>query len=819
MNFYSRSQVQRITKPVKKLHNNNSGSSIVTVLIVMALILVLITITLSASLMNYYMKVNAEESRDNFYDAEAALEEIRMGLAATASEKFSECYLDVMQNYSNYDAEKRNEIFRNKYNQEMAKTLRMSSTSPYWLKGVKGDKNTSSTGLYKLLRNTFNNTVITTPDGTGGSAALNLLSFTDDGVVIKNLQVRYTDEDMYVSEIKTDLLLAIPDVNFVLAGEIPDLVNYTIVASDKFTMSGLELDVTGSAYLGKDQSTVGGAMVFTTPDDLKAQDSMSDVIFGGDTKFSNAVTLDDVCFYGGNVNVAGGGSINGINNSEYVISNDLVVGGKTAGSSSVALAGKYFGTGSGISAEDSSAIIVNNTNSKLDLSGLDTMLIGGVSYIDIRKKSVTPGSDSADESNKTGVMMGESISIKPDQRAYLAPADCVAPAYRNGGVNPMTNTQYQRLILEIAQKDYINTTNGITEAYNNTSAEEKTLAKAFLVDYTVKTKLDPTKTLSDMGVVGVREATYQSTGMKYLFLVFDSTESAEKYFQKYYDNNAANAARLEKNLGIYTNDTLKLPSLLTSDTNQKLRDAATNELNFFFRGSLVTTEKILEKNYLNTGFLTAAAGGDAVADMDAVELNLLNKGNENKGLNAKLSKDYYSISSDELSKDVFSNLTIDDMKTYGLTLDTALWFSSLNGEVAYVRNGNIDSVKNICNAAKNQAKDAEGNLHNDATVNVIICDGNVVLDCDFTGLIFASGEVSYTTAAKHTSVADATKVIAALSGERSDKKNDKGDALRAADFLKNSDFYTVGGSGTSADEDTDSFGIDKLVKYANWTKL
>lgn len=808
--FSSHLQERKITNPVKNFHKNNSGSSLVSVMIALALVLVLVTITLSASLTNFYMKVNAEESRDNFYDAEAALEEIRMGLAATASEKFSECYLDIMQNYSNYDAEKKTEIFNNKYSQEIANELRMSASSPFWRKGVKGDKNVSSTGLYRLLRNTFDNTVITTPYDESNNTGINFLSFTDDGIVLKNVQVRYTDEDMYVSEIKTDILLATPDVNFVLAGEIPDLVNYTIVASEKFDMSGQELDIDGSAYLGKDKSTVSGTMVFTTPDELKDNSSMANVIIGGNSKLSGAVTFDDVCFYGGNVNVASGGSIDGKNNSEYVLSNDLVVGGNSAASSSVKLSGKYFGTGSGISAEESSAIIINNTNSKLDLSGLDTMLIGGVSYVNIKSNS--------------GVMMGESISIKPDQRAYLVPADCVAPAYLNGSVNPMTSNQYMKLILEIAKKTYVNTSTGISEAYKALTPEEESLAKSLIVDYTRKTKIDSTKSLADMGVIGVKEATYQfpgenSVGMKYFFMVFDSAENAELYFQKYYDNNNANASRLEKNLGIYSSDTLKLPSLLVSDTNQKLRDAATNELNFFFRGSLVTTDKILTKNYLNTGYLTTAASVDSAVDNDAVELNLLNRGNENKGLNAKLSKDYYSITSDELSKDVFSNLTIDNMKTNGLVLDVPLWFSSLNGEVAYVRHGDISSVKNVCDSAKTQAKDIEGNTHSDAKVNVIICDGDVYLDCDFTGLILASGKVTYDLVAKHTCTADATKVIAALSAERSDKKNNKGKALRAADFLKNADFYAVGGSGSADEDEADPFGIDRLVKYANWTKL
>ena len=63
-----------------KKSRDNRGMSLVMVIGTVALVSILVVIVLSLSLMNIQMKSVYKKSADNFYDAEAAMDEIRTGL-------------------------------------------------------------------------------------------------------------------------------------------------------------------------------------------------------------------------------------------------------------------------------------------------------------------------------------------------------------------------------------------------------------------------------------------------------------------------------------------------------------------------------------------------------------------------------------------------------------------------------------------------------------------------------------------------------------------------------------------------------------------
>ena len=66
----------------------------------------------------------------------------------------------------------------------------------------------------------------------------------------------------------------------------------------------------------------------------------------------------------------------------------------------------------------SSSIVINGKSTTLDLSGVRKLMLAGRSYIgtsDVRPVSGT--------SNSNDVMMGESITVKGTQLAYLLPPD------------------------------------------------------------------------------------------------------------------------------------------------------------------------------------------------------------------------------------------------------------------------------------------------------------------------------------------------------------------------------------------------------------
>ena len=74
---------------MKKLKKDNRGVSLVMVIAAIALVTVLVTVALTMGLWNYQMKATNRISKNNFYDAERVLDEIRLGLQSDVSDAMS----------------------------------------------------------------------------------------------------------------------------------------------------------------------------------------------------------------------------------------------------------------------------------------------------------------------------------------------------------------------------------------------------------------------------------------------------------------------------------------------------------------------------------------------------------------------------------------------------------------------------------------------------------------------------------------------------------------------------------------------------------
>ena len=76
----------------RRLQKNNDGASLVNVLLIASITVILASGILVVVLYNYYMKNQNIKSQQNFYDAETAMEEIRMGLTVDVSKAASIAY-------------------------------------------------------------------------------------------------------------------------------------------------------------------------------------------------------------------------------------------------------------------------------------------------------------------------------------------------------------------------------------------------------------------------------------------------------------------------------------------------------------------------------------------------------------------------------------------------------------------------------------------------------------------------------------------------------------------------------------------------------
>ncbi len=117
------------------------------------------------------------------------------------------------------------------------------------------------------------------------------------------------------------------------------------------------------------------------------------------------------------------------------LSDDLTI--ESGNSSKVTVPGEYYGYGSPTSARRSlnqylyndandrwsdtalsSAIVINGKNTTLDLSGVRKMMLAGRSYIGTSNVNSIGG-----KNNDNDIMMGESITVKGTQLAYLLPPE------------------------------------------------------------------------------------------------------------------------------------------------------------------------------------------------------------------------------------------------------------------------------------------------------------------------------------------------------------------------------------------------------------
>ena len=84
-----------------KLHKqtDDKGSAMVVVIIAMAFIGILASVLMYMSLLNYQMKANNLQAKDNFYSAETVLDEIRVHMEEQVSTSLGNAYTQILVNY------------------------------------------------------------------------------------------------------------------------------------------------------------------------------------------------------------------------------------------------------------------------------------------------------------------------------------------------------------------------------------------------------------------------------------------------------------------------------------------------------------------------------------------------------------------------------------------------------------------------------------------------------------------------------------------------------------------------------------------------
>lgn len=363
------------------------------------------------------MKAMNYKAQANFYQTEEILEKIKMGLEEETAEALKYAYEEVMKVYIVDTEAKKIENFNEEFLNKLESILMGVTPGTYTDVPVK--------------RYASGPNVIITTDGP--------LVRTDEAIILKDIKVTYEDAEKFITTIRTDIVIGIPNVGFKIVPNFPPtFASYCLLADKQLkipdTIKGVK--VKGDVYAGNEGILLEGtsemnmesAFNIVTRGNISVENSTSNSnediglrIMGGPTIWANNIeTLK------GSLPNSGVAKID-IDGNCY-IKDDLML---NAVNSNVTLRGDYYGYsyGSDSSAESSSAVIINGRDSTLDMEYVQKLTIAGRAYIDTN--------------NQGDIQTGESLAIRNNQYAYLVPDE-----YMWCGTNPVPWLEYSSFLEE-----------------------------------------------------------------------------------------------------------------------------------------------------------------------------------------------------------------------------------------------------------------------------------------------------------------------------------------------------------------------------------
>lgn len=731
-------------KENRKLNRDNRGFSFVLVIVAMAVVTLLIVTILYVALQNYQMKQTNLRSEDNFYSAEQVLDEIKAGLQTDINASISEAYNYVLERYTETEGQDttRNWYFQTRFVDGLrAKLLGNANDGTYDLEHLKSYiSNTATQGVVTL---------------TTSVASQNLETSYASGVTLKGLHVTY-ERDGYQSVIATDLNIAIPDIDFTQTANAPDLLSYGIIADKGIDMTypNGQYAIEGNVYAGGDGIQLGqDADVVVTSMDRTVIDGpivMADqstaqfnvgALWADDISVTsaklglngNVFVRDDLTLDGKNSEVTMQGRYYGFSNPELVQTSNVYKDGYLNGTADVA---------------KSSAIVINGRTSSLNLQNLERMLLAGNTYVDARMSET--------DTNAINVKMGESITVKSNQLAYLAPAAAII--IEGGGRVEPGNP-----IVGLAAGAKVSL---------DTSIPLLSLGR---------------KTLGELGITANNcKLYYTQNNIAYVYMDFTTDQQAAKYFQAYYGANA-NSKEFKEYMDLYLNAIQINPdSMVQFKTNGNVLTK-----NSLVRNTIITQSDINE----------AQAEENSYQDMYFA-------------LSKKLITMYTALSTEEKEQTVFDNL-VQNKSSDSPSLSRfasseggkVVFTTKTSGQKAVLVDGNY--TVSSADAANTRLILADGNVLLEANVDftgLIICSGRLIL------------ENGATVTADSQAVAAVFQSIICESGGTATERTDGISPMSF--FRDGSQYVIGGVlNGNVTEIGGNAIDVADLITYKNWKKL
>ena len=815
---------------------DNKGFSLVTVIIAVAFIGILGMLVLYIALQNFNMKTAGIKGKDGFYTAEQALEEIRLGLQQDVGASMSAAYIEVMEDYNKKSDsadtvldELRQKEFEETFLEMLTARVRQSELplNQYSMDYLRGYVDLDQMDDFDKSTETL---IVTTADGRTPVIA----SDAEKGLLLKNLKVIYVDAKGYASIIETDIRLGIPKIQFPTPSTLPDLMNMVVVAqggivckaSERVTASAALTSITGSIYAGNlENSNTSDSMSTSIQIEKNAALSIASgdkIVTSGEiavdekgtfsTKSGVTLWTHGIRMTEGNVTLSG---------TTYV-ADDLTVekNAKSSDGSQVKIAGEYYGFGSPDSAKESknytqtgqtkendlprlydtlsdadlsSGIVINGRNTTIDLSAVKKFLLAGRSYIAVS------GIKGSSENANSDVMLGESLSVKGSQLAYLVPAALLKTGSKVSASNPMNYDDY-------CESDLMK------------KADDQQ------VDWDETVSAWGGKSLSEIGVdksKPIQTVFYNDNaggGYVYFYLNFTDNEKASDFMQTY----AANSTnKLNQDLSFYFG---KNSGITVADRDSYVRYVTNGNILTYdgndAEGSLedatnAASDEKLQQEQVNMQNTWYALNRKMITSVD-----LLNTG----------VKDSEGISHDETSytRSVFDNLVNEKQMVEFLQkknkdkLQYTFTASDDDGslQAIMVHNGASSTYQasNGSKTVKGTGKPLEITQQMAETDNLrlVICTGDVVIasGVHFKGIIMAKGKITLEAGASLESAPlEAAKVFQSVV--------ETDNHISPKDFFWEGDKYVLGNSNVTKEDGestSDTYQLGDYITYENWRK-
>ena len=540
-----RQPFQQLQMELWNRKKRNSGSSIVIVIIAMAMIGILATTLLWMSYINYKIKVNDIRNKNSFYSAETVMEQILAGLQKESSDAVAIAYKETLSRWDQDDDGIQSEAnhyssFASMYLDTLVKQLKNKEKGDgYYNRDTL--RNYVDSEIWKNVNESaWNNGTDETDASKAKAPVMELVN--GNSLILRNVFVSYMDGDR-LSIVSTDLCLDVPQIVFTKSSSsIDDLYDYLLIGNQGISLTQGSGQVTGdgSIYAGTDDKGKGGIII--NPASSLAINNGRYVISKGEIdvvgpgagfivrdakETGSSVYAKNLDLQSGTISL----------DSKTYIANDLTLSGS---GSKATLTKEYYGYGTSTAMglegdptdqENSSAIIINGQNSTVDMSGVNTLMLAGRAYIGTNTtkeeldQNAAAAVEDAGKKNEKAVLMGESITVKGGQIAYLVPNECLG--IYNGetiiGQNPLTQDQATKMQ---AYKDQYGTDFkevDFTRPVGRLGGQS--LASFGVAD------MDHIRKVSTQYVGGGTE----SKSLTYYYLVMDA-DNAAKYYQTHYLN-------------------------------------------------------------------------------------------------------------------------------------------------------------------------------------------------------------------------------------------------------------------------------------------